>query len=817
MDFYTSFSNQKILIPTLQRDYVQGASEDVIVPFLDCLLSNENVDLNYIYGYNEDGAFVPIDGQQRLITLWLLHLYVWSSLKSEPFTTQLSFQTREFANGFCQRLCKNIHSIILSLKKESSQAEETEKGAQSLDEAIADSNWFISSWKKNSTINNMLHALRFIHRKVCNSDINEIYSRLFTSPSAISFAFLNMTEENGLDDDIYIKMNGRGRPLSAFENLKSWIDNKIEPLSFSEKWKAYMDNRWANFFWKNRNKGQEHPEEIDDEQLHLFCNLLYLFHVKYPYLLKSRIDNTELREEFIDYLKITDPNASNDDIIKKFFTELAAGHMPSLIWIERLNLMPKRFLQFAFSSLNRLSARSEDINNSELYFGDTEISTTPIYNLSMKDATITRSLPLLYAALRYRDGSITEFYDWMRILRNLILNSDEEANLIEIMRIIEMLSIKAKREDIFHALHFSTFSNTQLGNIKSVFTPRQVDEEILKAAPEYKAFRPLFADMENMRFFSGRIKVLFHLVDGVEFTAENIENTIFLLKNIFNGGNYGISQAFDDGNYYFRRTLTTYGWYGIKRNRCWSFCNGLDEWRAYVRDVDKKPESLISFCKEFAPKKYDKAQLIDAIKNKVEKVSSQDFRDILKTQEPMTRFYFINYPGVWDFMKTKRAKWNNPDFNVVLNSKNSNNTNQIELRTLALYCDYLHIMETNKKFSPWGIYIWTERGASCFYFQKKTLFSNGNEYTVELDVSFKGIDGRRDSENCYGLTLFLPQCTDNPDEAIRNYELLQSSYGNLIEKLGLTSVSENYRFSNNRNLSRDEVIERINLLLTEIL
>lgn len=81
MDFKKAFSDCKILIPMLQRDYVQGASESVIVPFLDKLLESD-CDLNYIYGYEEGDGFIPVDGQQRLITLWLLHLFIHSRKKN---------------------------------------------------------------------------------------------------------------------------------------------------------------------------------------------------------------------------------------------------------------------------------------------------------------------------------------------------------------------------------------------------------------------------------------------------------------------------------------------------------------------------------------------------------------------------------------------------------------------------------------------------------------------------------------------------------------------------------------------------------------
>ena len=38
-----------------------------------------------------------------------------------------------------------------------------------------------------------------------------------------------------------------------------------------------MDNAWTDMFWQNRNLEQEHPEEIDDEQLFYFYNLLILY------------------------------------------------------------------------------------------------------------------------------------------------------------------------------------------------------------------------------------------------------------------------------------------------------------------------------------------------------------------------------------------------------------------------------------------------------------------------------------------------------------------------------------------------------------
>ena len=135
MNFIESFKNKTILIPLLQRDYVQGSKESAVIsPFLDALLEKD-CDLNYIYGYEEDGCFVPVDGQQRLITLWLLHLYLYACKKqTREYRVNMKFAAREYANDFCERITEHLEGL---LSKSSSY--------KSLDKAITDQNWFIRS------------------------------------------------------------------------------------------------------------------------------------------------------------------------------------------------------------------------------------------------------------------------------------------------------------------------------------------------------------------------------------------------------------------------------------------------------------------------------------------------------------------------------------------------------------------------------------------------------------------------------------------------------------------------------------------------
>jgi hypothetical protein len=73
-----------IEIPLIQRDYAQGRTDGHVTEirerFLDVLYdavaSDAKVGLDFVYGDVEGGTLRPLDGQQRLTTLFLLHWYL---------------------------------------------------------------------------------------------------------------------------------------------------------------------------------------------------------------------------------------------------------------------------------------------------------------------------------------------------------------------------------------------------------------------------------------------------------------------------------------------------------------------------------------------------------------------------------------------------------------------------------------------------------------------------------------------------------------------------------------------------------------------
>ena len=96
LSFFKLFSKKgyKLVVPILQRDYAQGRlseeTQEVRNEFIEALYNYmeegaPNRDLDFVYGTlrksrdsegKETICLIPLDGQQRLTTLFLLHWYL---------------------------------------------------------------------------------------------------------------------------------------------------------------------------------------------------------------------------------------------------------------------------------------------------------------------------------------------------------------------------------------------------------------------------------------------------------------------------------------------------------------------------------------------------------------------------------------------------------------------------------------------------------------------------------------------------------------------------------------------------------------------
>ncbi len=202
-----SYGIRRIKIPRIQRAYAQGRSDIRAVKtrkrFLDAIyagLIGNGLTLDFIYGNIniENGELIPLDGQQRLTTLWLLHWYAQKKEKiNDSSLARFSYDTRYSARDFIAKLVEFQPSLESKLSVE-----------------IQNQGWFPMDWIYDPTVSGMLVMLDEINERFSN--IDDLWSRL----DKINFYFRDI-EEMTLTDDIYIKMNSRGKQLTDFEHFKA--------------------------------------------------------------------------------------------------------------------------------------------------------------------------------------------------------------------------------------------------------------------------------------------------------------------------------------------------------------------------------------------------------------------------------------------------------------------------------------------------------------------------------------------------------------------------------------------------------------------
>lgn len=234
----------KVEIPIVQRDYAQGRQDshaesvrlNLLKDMKTAILGGVPLDLSFVYGKVEENKFIPIDGQQRLTTLFLLYLYAYREDKSKnSLLHNFTYETRITSREFLKKIIENRENIFSAEEKPSTE--------------IKDSEWFVSSWTHDPTIKSALVMLDDIKKTF--QDVPAFEERLTDEDNKpITFKFLEM-QDLGMEDSLYIKLNARGKPLTEFENFKAQLIGRMKKLNLSyiDKFEYYFDCDWTDLFW----------------------------------------------------------------------------------------------------------------------------------------------------------------------------------------------------------------------------------------------------------------------------------------------------------------------------------------------------------------------------------------------------------------------------------------------------------------------------------------------------------------------------------------------------------------------------------------
>lgn len=263
--FWKLLSSYYVVIPKIQRDYAQGRTSEnasairneLLESIYIALVNGENLDFDFVYGTVKGETLYPLDGQQRLTTFFLLHWYLAEKEnrmdEAAAILKRFSYQTRTSSREFCELLVSIDYCPV--------------KG-ETVSKCIKNENGYFKKWDTDPTISHMLTMLDAIHEKFY--EVDDLFDSLVSEDEGLlTFSYLPM-ENYALTDDLYIKMNARGKALSDFENFKAkFIQHMKENKLPFEQFEERIDRDWTDLLWDYRDE----KNRIDNQFMNLFCYL----------------------------------------------------------------------------------------------------------------------------------------------------------------------------------------------------------------------------------------------------------------------------------------------------------------------------------------------------------------------------------------------------------------------------------------------------------------------------------------------------------------------------------------------------------------
>ena len=594
ISFWELLKKYKVVIPIIQRDYAQGRKgkehlREKFLPQIKHALDNSNPSgaLDFVYGTTKNKSqneiiFYPLDGQQRLTTLWLLHWFIASKAgkleEAKETLKKFSYETRTSSREFCEKLCEfDICNVV--------------KAA----DAIQKQTWFYAAWKQDPTIQSMLRMIEGTDKKNKNGNdfidgieeafqcydgeciechfpeyrYIEYWNKLTGSSCPIKFSKLEIeSTELPVPDDLYIKMNARGKPLSDFENFKADLLSSLSNYLSKKDVVAYgslIDNDWTNYFWNK--------DEID-----IFDSKWMAFLCRVAVCVKIENSKNNTNEGIAAILK--DWRVYKDDRQESFVYQYKDFRdFQNIFNANLLGRLENIFPGWQkLSSVQKFSLASAWNDNFDFIPVRKEKS---VSTLSMKTRVLFYGTMLFcekYADETNKEDAclIAKWNAWKRVMWNLAENTNESSTIDGFVGVMKMINQLAKGcLDIYNYL-----TTTPLNDFKFDQLQEEIDKatQIIETArdckcnccgPDYRKIQEAeiqeaesqeaesqeaeIQKAESTAFFHGAIRFLYTDAGGNVNWGE-FEQKYKNVKQYFDKN--GVCQSYKDNAILLRRFLS---------------------------------------------------------------------------------------------------------------------------------------------------------------------------------------------------------------------------------------------------------------------
>ncbi len=386
---------------------------------------------------------------------------------------------------------------------------------------------------KDKDENDIIDGLYELFSETTKEEFIAYWEKLISDKCPIRFYHLPMNEFQ-LTDELYIKMNARGKQLTSFENFKADLVGYIREqkwedlLDAKEGLMIKMDNAWTDIFWKNKSKSSK-----IDEIYFAFINRFFLnYHFRnisdendqlYVYLTnKGRDGDNGIQYETLEKYK------SKGKIPKELLDNLM--HVLDNYLSSRIT---KEDLICPWEKDFRFIPEYETLNGEDVFY-DKDKKTLKITTINQVERVV------FYAVCKYFSEGIGEKENlkrWMRFIWNLVSVQTSDGNsairsVSEMKTVIKLIDSLESHNTYKSLIDFcDEIPDSAIG--------RQLQEERYKAkiilsedgslteyngklkrpnGTNYNTWEDIICEAEQYAFFTGCIRFLFR-----KGKSENLE------------------------------------------------------------------------------------------------------------------------------------------------------------------------------------------------------------------------------------------------------------------------------------------------------
>ncbi|MEI7729717.1 MAG: DUF262 domain-containing protein [Verrucomicrobiota bacterium] len=521
----------RVEIPLIQRDYAQGRAsakavrEKFLTDLLNALKHNAPLSLDFVYGevvkkqrYGEvveKRIFQPIDGQQRLTTLFLLHWFLACAAdKLENFRKIMKdVADKENEARFRYSVRPSSHQFFSKLLNY--KPEDLDKPPA---EQIQNQTWFFRAWRHDPTIVGALTMLDAIHTKFASEEgLRDFYANLAESPSApITMDVLDLGSL-GLSDEIYVKMNARGKELTGFEKFKAWLIETHGEIDWPKnrdlpKWKLLLDWHWLDLFWHFQHDKPQPADAVSKVYFRTFVALAVNFHASL-----GNFEKAWLEADAEDQAPLWD----------KLFTLDCVEHV-----FDGLNCLSPRDQSCEWPIV---SLRRRLIDKGVGPFDKHGLDAV-FFEGTAKPVTIAERLWLHAIHIFLRNpipaGGPEEVH-WFRVVRNLLANTQFEAkNFANAIKSLDKLGSLAKKHgSMLDALSDDKSENSLVGFQPEQFLEEKRKAQLIRCSSVGSEWEPAIIVAEAHPIFNGQIDLLLPPEDDLKTFKHRLEVFARLFDN----------------------------------------------------------------------------------------------------------------------------------------------------------------------------------------------------------------------------------------------------------------------------------------------